>query len=139
MLAYDGFNLCHYAYLLCMLYPRCSTDARINTQFYYCALDTLGHHAVTCRRGGDVVTRHNCLRDTFVDLCRNAHLSVQVEVGNNLTLDNSCQADVLVGNWDRGKPAAFDFTVSSPLSPAILSEASANTGAAARSAEERKH
>ena len=39
------------------------------------ALDTLGHHAVTCRRGGDVVTRHNCLRDTFVDLCRNAHLS----------------------------------------------------------------
>ena len=103
------------------------------------ALDTLGHHAVTCRRGGDVVTRHNCLHDTFVDLCRNAHLSVQVEVGNNLTLDNSHPADVLVGNWDRGKPAAFDFTVSSPLSSAILSEASANTGAAARSAEERKH
>ena len=49
------------------------------------ALDTLGHHAVTYRRGGDVVTRHNCLRDTFVHLCRNAHLSVQVEVGNNLT------------------------------------------------------
>ena len=103
------------------------------------ALDTLGHHAVTCRRGGDVVTCHNCLRDTFVDLCRSAHLSVQVEVGNNLTLDNSCPADILVGNWDRGKPAAFDFTVSSPLSSAILSEASANTGAAARSAEERKH
>ena len=38
-----------------------------------------------------------------------------------------------------GKPAAFDFTVSSPLSSAILSEASANTGAAARSAEESKH
>ena len=103
------------------------------------ALDTLGHHAVTCRRGGDVVTRHNCLCDTFVDLCRNAHLSVQVEVGNNLTLDNSRQADVLVGNWDRGKPAALDFTVFSPLSSAILSEASANTGAATRSAEERKH
>ena len=59
------------------------------------ALDTLGHHAVTCRRGGDVVTRHNCLRYTFVDLCHNAHLSVQVEVGNNLTLDNSRPADVL--------------------------------------------
>ena len=49
------------------------------------ALDTLGHRAVTCRRGGDVVTCHNCLRDTFVDLCCNARLSVQVEVGNNLT------------------------------------------------------
>ena len=77
--------------------------------------------------------------DTFVDLCRNAHLSVQVEVGNNLTLDNSRLADVLVGNWDRGKPATFDFTVSSPLSSAILSGASANTGAAAQSAEECKH
>ena len=57
-----------------------------------------------------------------------------IPVGNNLTLDNSRPADVLVGNWDRGKPATFDFTVSSPLSSAILSEASANTGAAARSA-----
>ena len=44
-----------------------------------------------------------------------------------------------MGNWDRGKPAAFDFTVTSPLSSANLSEASANTGTAARSAEERKH
>ena len=35
-----------------------------------------------------------------------------------------------MGNWDRGKPATIDFTVSSPLSSAILSEASA---------EERKH
>ena len=86
------------------------------------ALDSLGHHAVTCRRGGDAVTCHNYLRDTFVDLCSNAHLSVQVEVGNNLALDNSRPANVLVDNWDRGKPAAFDFTVSSPLSSAILSE-----------------
>ena len=44
-----------------------------------------------------------------------------------------------MGNWDRGKPAAFDFTVSSPLSSDIVSEASDNTGAAAQSAEERKH
>ena len=79
------------------------------------ALDTLGHHAVTCRRGGDVVTRHNCLRDTFVDLCRNAHLSVQVEVGNNLTLDNSRPATVLVGNWDRGKLPHLNYSFFSPI------------------------
>eukprot|EP00731_Ephydatia_muelleri_P027925 Em0019g798a len=29
------------------------------------ALDPLGHHAVTCRHGGDVVIRHNHLRDVF--------------------------------------------------------------------------
>eukprot|EP00731_Ephydatia_muelleri_P002396 Em0001g2396a len=116
-----------------------SSEVTVRSKAADTALDTLGHHAVTCRRGGDVITCHNCLRDTFVDLCRNAHLSVQVEVGNNLTLDNSRPADILVGNWDRGKPAAFDFTVSTPLSSAILSEANANTGAAARSAEELKH
>ena len=53
------------------------------------ALDLLGHHAVTCKKGGDVVTRHNRLRDVFVDFCHQAHLGVHVEVGNNLTPDGS--------------------------------------------------
>ena len=33
-------------------------------------LDPLGHHAVTCRHGGDVVVRHNHLCDVVVDFCR---------------------------------------------------------------------
>ena len=33
------------------------------------ALDPLGHHAATCRRGGDVVIRHNRLRDIFLRFC----------------------------------------------------------------------
>ena len=37
--------------------------------------------AATCRHGGDVVARHNRLRDIFANFCRRAHLSVQVEVG----------------------------------------------------------
>ena len=36
------------------------------------ALDPLGHHAVTCRRGGDVVMHHNRLRDVIVDFCHSA-------------------------------------------------------------------
>ena len=43
------------------------------------ALDPLGHHAVTCRHGGDVDIRHNRLRDEVFDLCRRAYLSVSVE------------------------------------------------------------
>ena len=34
------------------------------------ALDSLRHHAVTCRHGGDVVVRHNHLCDVVVDFCR---------------------------------------------------------------------
>eukprot|EP00731_Ephydatia_muelleri_P031031 Em0022g545a len=68
------------------------------------ALDLLGHHAVTCKKGGDVVTRHNRLRDVFVDFCHQAHLGVHVEVGSNLTPDGSRSrpADVLVRDWITG-------------------------------------
>ena len=43
-------------------------------------------------------------------------------------------ADVLAANWMMGKPAAFDFTVTSPLTSSNLPE-----GSAAFAAEERKH
>ena len=33
------------------------------------ALDPLGHHAASCRHGGDVVARHNHLRDIFANFC----------------------------------------------------------------------
>ena len=48
------------------------------------ALDPLGHHAVTCRHGGDVVICHNRLRDELFALCCRAHLSVSVERGHGL-------------------------------------------------------
>ena len=51
-------------------------------------LDPLGHHATSCRHGGDVVTRHNHLRDTFAELCHRAHLPVRVEVGYGLSGDH---------------------------------------------------
>ena len=31
------------------------------------ALDPLGHHALTCKHGGDVVSRHNRLRDVLLE------------------------------------------------------------------------
>ena len=73
----------------------------------------LGHHTLTCKRGGDVVSRHNKLRDTLAEACRRAHLSVKVEAGCNLTLDHSHSrlADILVPNWSVGKPAPFDLSV----------------------------
>ena len=51
----------------------------------------------------------------------------------------SCPADIVVHGWDRGKPAAFDVTVTSPLTPVSLNNASALVGAAAHASECRKH
>ena len=55
----------------------------------YCpahSLDSLGHHALTSKHGGDVVTRHNRLQDVFVETCRRACVGVQVEVGSGYSL-----------------------------------------------------
>ena len=50
-----------------------------------------------------------------------------MEVGSGLGHDErrTRPADVLVPNWDLGKPAAFDLTVASPLNQSIVNEACA--------------
>ena len=60
------------------------------------ALDHRGHHAVTCKYGGDVVTRHHMIRDILVEACHWVHIGVKVEFGNNLSGDHSktCPADI---------------------------------------------
>ncbi|KAL5479457.1 hypothetical protein EMCRGX_G022983 [Ephydatia muelleri] len=105
------------------------------------ALDPLGHHAITCKRGGDVVTRHNTLRDVLAEICHRAHLGVQVEAGNDLTADHSHTrpADLLLTNWATGKTAAFDISVTSPLNTLTLLEAGVSAGSAAQATETRKH
>ena len=52
------------------------------------------------------------------------HQSGLREMGSGLTPDHnhSCPADVLVAGWERGKPASFDNTVTSPLCPPFLGE-----------------
>ena len=104
------------------------------------ALDPLDHPAVTCRHGGDVVTRHNRLRYEVFDLCRCAHLSVSVERGHGLTRDlaHTRPADILIAGWDRGTPVALDLTITSPLCSVILGESCHQAGAAALAAETRK-
>ena len=46
---------------------------------------------------------------------------------------------MLVDGCDRAKPAAFDVTVTSPLTPVTLNEASIHEREAALAAETRKH
>ena len=59
--------------------------------------------------GGDIIARHNKLRDCFANLCSKACLSPQLEKGPGL--DFTSPADVLVPNWSLSNPAAFDLKV----------------------------
>ena len=52
-------------------------------------------------------------------------------------LSRSRPADALVNNWIGGSSAAFDVTVTSPLTPVSLQESSVTAGTAALLAEQR--
>ena len=87
--------------------PSCSTQL----------LDPLGHHALTCKYNGDVVSRHNQLRNTFFESCRQAGVGGQMEVGSGLGHDEwrTRPADVLVPNWDLGKLVASPLIKASSM------------------------
>ena len=87
-----------------------------------------------------MVTRHKLLRDILAGYCCKAHLPVRIEVGYGLgrVKINFRPADILIQGWDRGHPAAFGVTVTSPLTPATLNFSAVTEGAAAQAAEERK-
>ena len=74
---------------------------------------------------------------SVLSFCHQAHIAARLEAGSGLTpgLDRTRPADVLVRDWAQGKSAAFDITVTSPLTPAILAGASRRVEAA----ENRKH
>ena len=100
-------------------------------------LDPDGHHALTCRSGGDTIVRHNKLRDCFANLCSKACLSPQLEKGPGI--DFSRPADVLVPNWSLSHPAAFDLKVIHPLNTNLILKASLASGNSAECGEVRKH
>ena len=105
------------------------------------ALAPLGHHALTCKHGGDVVSRHNRLRDVLLESCRLACFGPQAEAGSGLEHEGhrTRPADILISHWDLGKPAALDLTVTSTLNSSTLLEAGVTSGSAALAAEVRKH
>ena len=84
--------------------------------------------------------RDTKLRDVFYDFCQRACLGPRLEMGCGAGSDSQSRpADVLVPNWDLGKPAAFDLSVTSTLQSSALLEASVTAGSAALLAENRKH
>ena len=87
-------------------------DTSQGSQCAFCpahSLDPLGHHALTCKCGGDVITRHNALRDTLAHFLHRAHASIEVEAGAGLFPDHSQSrpADILVKHWNHGRPVAL--------------------------------
>ena len=69
-----------------------------------------------------MVSCHNKLWDVFLDFCQCACLGPCLEMGCGAGYTNSQSrpADVLIPNWDLGKPAVFDLSVTSMLQPSVF-------------------
>jgi hypothetical protein len=118
-------------------------------------LDTFGDHSKTCSCGGDRTSRHNHVRNVGARFLHAAGLRPELEKAGLLPQRprTDCQglsasvpprqssrrpADVFVPRWHLGRPAAFDFAVSSGMKGGSLEESVRDGNHAASSYAEMK-
>ena len=80
--------------------------------------DTLGDHALCCASGGEMIARHNQVRDVIYDVAMEAGLNPTKE--GHALIPNSLRrpADILIPRWAGPLDAALDVTVTHPLQAA---------------------
>ena len=102
-------------------------------------LDVMGDHAVSCHGRGDMISRHDRIRDKIISACSGALLSHISEQKSLLPDNNSRPGDIFLPVWNNGLPAALDVTVTSPLQSSLIINASEKSGFALSAAEDRKY
>ena len=64
------------------------------------SLDHIGHHALTCKNGSSVVSRHNRIRDTLFEFCQLACLGAQLEaLSHEARQTHPADILILTGKW----------------------------------------
>ena len=77
----------------------------------------MGDHHATCRGNGDMIRRHDSLRDVLFSAAQSAALAPKKETPSLIPGFSSRPADIFLPCWKRGKPAALESlrSNSSPL------------------------
>jgi hypothetical protein len=112
----------------------------VSTSCPFCpnkVLDKFGHHATTCKKGPDVVNRHNRLRNKINQFCAKARLNPRLEQGCNRN-SQTRPADILIPLWSLGHSAALDITIVHPLNSKNIIGASTDIESCLEAAEGRK-
>ena len=107
--------------------PECSLNA-----------DIMGDHQVGCGGNGDRISRHNNIRDVLFNAAQTAALGPRKEVLGVVPNSNARPADILLPNWCRGRQAALDVAVISPLQQLTVAEAAVTPGHALEVGVRRK-
>ena len=78
-------------------------------------INLFGDHATCCTRNGDVITRHNTLRNLIDSLASDGLLAPQLEKQGILGVTTGRRpGDVTLNKWSSG-PLAIDVAITSPL------------------------
>jgi hypothetical protein len=99
-------------------HPIC--DAPAPCSFCKQPSDIYGDHAVCCKLGGDVITRHNRLRDVVAAVAEEGGLNPTLEKKGILGHTDEASrrpADVAIPTWCSGKGLAIDVAVISTTAP----------------------
>ena len=101
-------------------------------------MDVFGDHALTCSTGGDLIARHNNIRNLLYHFCKASSLNPSLETNHLSSSNNRRPGDITIPNWSRGSLLALDVTICSPLQASLITQAAEKQGVAASRAEERK-
>ena len=96
-------------------------------------------HQVGCGGNPDRIYRHNSVRDALFSAAQSAALAPRREVPSLIPGTQSRPADVFLPNWSRGRPAALDITIISPLQRTTVQGAASTQGHALLVGEARKY
>ncbi|KAJ9442903.1 hypothetical protein DIPPA_31097, partial [Diplonema papillatum] len=104
-------------------------------------LDRLGHHALSCRHGGDWTAKHHAVRDELYMACLDAALEPKKEEKGTVgTKPGIIPGDVsLPRGVNERRPRSIDVTIVNPQSASICQEAAISQGYAARKGEATKY
>ena len=97
-------------------------------------IDASGYHALTCKSGGDLIHRHNTIRDTIGKACQMAGWNPRLEKPGLIANTNDRPADIYIPSLTNGNSCAADVAVTHALQPiSIKNAAQVAPGVATRS------
>ncbi|KAL5475017.1 hypothetical protein EMCRGX_G027062 [Ephydatia muelleri] len=119
-----------YMYMICAQYGICWTGPPVTP-------------ACTALQLERSVGRHQCCSQPAQCTSFTVRMllsKLKLALGSFQTIRNhDLHADILLQNWNLGRPVALDISVVSPLNPSTLAEAGATFGAVLETTESRKH
>ena len=90
------------------------------------------------RGNGDLICKHDALRDVLYTVTRSAALAPKKEMLSLIPRSLSRPADIYLPYWSRGKAAAFDISVILPVQTLTVEEAAVTQGHALAVREQQK-